>query len=92
MSPSNDELLSFLSENAEWWEQTGSLFDEIGQNPGGTPDASHRATWELLSAVHRERAELCRSFLERLRGNSAQPSAIAKETAVQGQRGTARLE
>jgi hypothetical protein len=82
MSPSNDELLSFLSENAEWWEQTGSLFDEIGRNPRGTPDASHRATWELLSAVHRERAELCRSFLERLRGNSARPSAITKETAV----------
>jgi len=82
MSPSNDELLSFLSENADWWEQTGSLFAEIAQNPRGMPDASHRATWELLSAVHRERAQLCRSFLERLRGNSAQPSAMTKETAV----------
>jgi hypothetical protein len=82
MSPSNDELLSFLSENADWWEQTGNLFEEIGKNPRGTPDASHRATWNLLSAVQRERAQLCRSFLERLRGNSARPSAMTKETAV----------
>jgi hypothetical protein len=75
MSPSNDELLSFLSENADWWEQTGSLFDEIGRNHGGTPDATHRATWELLSAVHRERADLCRSFLERLRAGTLRNQA-----------------
>jgi len=82
MDPSNDELLSFLSENAQWWEQTGSLFDEIGQNPRSGADASHRPTWELLSAVHRERAQLCRSFIERLRGNVARPNAIRNETAV----------
>jgi hypothetical protein len=75
MSPSNDELLSFLSENADWWEQTGSLFDEIGQNPRGITEATHRATWELLSAVHRERADLCRSFLERLRAGTLRGQA-----------------
>jgi hypothetical protein len=82
MTPSNDELLSFLSENAQWWEQTANLFDETAQDPSSNADAKQRATWNLLSAVQRERAQLCRSFLERLRGNSLRPRAMRKEAAV----------
>jgi hypothetical protein len=82
MTRTDDELISFLSENAEWWEQTARFFEETAQNHGGTADAKYQATWNLLSAVQRERAELCRSLVTKLRGNSTRPSAINKETAA----------
>ena len=82
MKPSDEELLSFLSENEQWWEQTAHLCEETAQDLNGAPDAQRRATWNLLAAVHRERAHLCKTVLTRLRGNSARPPAMKNGAAA----------
>ena len=82
MKPSDDELLSFLSENAQWWEQTAHLFEETADDLEGRADAQNRATWNLLAAVHRERAHLCKAIFARIRGNSARSRAMKNGTAA----------
>ena len=61
MEVTTDDLLSFLSENAECWERAACLFNQMANLPSeGAP--GNKTLWNLQAAAYHERSNLCRHF------------------------------
>jgi hypothetical protein len=57
------EVLSFFEGDARWWDEAAQQVEELAS---GLPEAE-RAKWDLLTAVHRERAKAHTELVGRVR-------------------------
>ena len=73
MTPSTENILELLEQNAKWWEQAAVLCEHTVAKlePG------RREEWQLMGAVYRERADKHVHLIEHLRQNGDLPSISA---------------
>ena len=70
MTPSTENILELLEQNAKWWEQAAVLCEHtVAQLEPG-----RREEWQLMGAVYRERADKHVHLIEYLRQKGDLPS------------------
>ena len=66
MKMTNQDVIRLIDENANWWEQAASVFEQMFR-PLAEVSAGNENLWRVQAAIYRERSQLCQSFLADLR-------------------------
>jgi hypothetical protein len=67
MAKADSDVIAFLQENVGWWKDAADSCEAVAL----TLSPREREEQLLLSAVYRERAELHKKMIEKLRGESS---------------------
>jgi uncharacterized NAD(P)/FAD-binding protein YdhS len=68
------EVVSFVQDNAKWWDDAAQHFDDIARNLSD----QEKPKWQLVAACYQERAQLHRDLVARVQPSGANGTPLTE--------------